>query len=349
MFMMGEIALAPRQLEGEIGWYLGATPTRIAERFATGNHPIVLSGGGGAEQARRLRVAGYDGEVLVDPREYEELPPVTDDRLFDSPIDWEQIQVGAGVSMLLSPGRYVPEGDRAALEGAVATEVEWAAARTGAAAQVAIHWSWLTGTSSDVLRSVLAGAGPTVLLLADSNDPLSKRGAVEGLAAVLSENPNVAVHRCDLGALGAVALGAPMSTIGITASVRHVVPVGKKGGGIPNDRSPSVFDSATLCWLKGSKLGGTGSKSPTCDLDGCDGRPLSRFFAPETAADAVEHNRHAVEAVAGTVLGAATEVRLNIFRDMCAAAEVAAAELQQLLRQEVAVSPQRAAWATLWI
>ena len=59
-----------------------------------------------------------------------------------------------------------------------------------------------------------------------------------------------------------------------------------------------------------------------CELPGCDGQPLSRFWQPDTSADAMIDNRHAVEAVVGEVLSA--DSRFVKFQDMCAAAEQAA-------------------------
>lgn len=345
---MGGVALAPRQLIGEIGWHLGAVTPVVAASYANGGLPIIVSDAGGAESARRLRAGGYDGELLVDPRRYERSDPTTDGQLFELRVDWEALQRRAGATALLSPGKYVPPGDAVTLAAAVDAEAEWVSTRPGATIQIAVHWRWLIGADRRELARRLQGVGRAALLLADSNDPLSKVGAVEGLAELVVENQNLGVHRCDLGAMGVVALGGGPSFIGINASLRHVVPPGKNAGGIPNDRSTPVFDRRTMYWLKGSKLRGTGTKSPTCDLDSCGGQPLSRFDTPEMNAAAVEHNRHAVEATVRELLQTSPEARFDVFRTMCVEAEVAAAELQLALRQEIAISPQRAAWAQLW-
>lgn len=345
---MGQVAVAPRQLTGEVGWHLGPVKPAVAAAYAAGGLPIIVSDVAGAESARGLRAAGYDGELLVDPRRYERSEPDIDGQLFDMPPDWEGIQRRAGATGLLSPGKYVPASDSVTLAMAVDAEAEWASSRPTTTIQIAVHWRWLAGDDRSELAARLAGVGRVALLLADSNDPLARAGAVEGLAELVADNPNIGVHRCDLGAMGVVAVGGGPSFIGVNASLRHVVPLDKTAGGIPNDRTTPVFDRGTMFWIKGSKLRGAGSSSPTCELGACEGRPLSRFDTPEMNAEAVEHNRHAVESTVNELLGASPGGRLELFRTMCQEGEVAAAALQLALRQEIAVSPQRAAWARLW-
>lgn len=313
---------------------------------------VVLSGVNGLRVARQLRAADYTTDLRVDPLGYEKKPPNEDGVLFRLEPDWVGMQRTAGVTEILSPGVYVPEGDSSLLAAALEGQQEWAANAAGATLQIAIHWRWLVDGCAELLAALKNVEARVALLLADSNDPLSKAGAVEGLASVVSAHPDIALHRCDLGGLGAVALGSRHGVIGIGTSLRHVVPPNKNAGGRPGDRSPSVFIPELFSFLKGSRLAGLAASDPkgrfSCDLPGCDGRPYRNFYDPSSKDLALVHNQHAVEKVVAEVLGeASTASRFAKFRELCENATVRASELSGELRQDVTVSPQLTAWATL--
>ena len=102
---MAGVVVLPRQLTGEVGWYVGHADNKLAAVFAQGDLPIVLSGGAGAETGRRLRAEGFSGELLIDPCEYESPPaPSNGVVLFDAAIDWEYLQRIGGATALLSQG-----------------------------------------------------------------------------------------------------------------------------------------------------------------------------------------------------------------------------------------------------
>lgn len=334
-----------------MSWHLGASSIGQALRFSKGPMAVVLSGTAGLRVARQLRAAGHPSDLRVDPLGYLTAPPDDEGTLFRFEPDWATMQREAGVTEVLSPGVYVPEADRSLLIAALEGQQEWAQRAGDATIQVALHWRWLVDGIADLLSALGDVEARVALLLADSNDPLGKAGAVEGLARVASAHPSVALHRCDLGGLGLVALGGRHGVIGIGTSQRHVVPPGKKAGGVPGDRSPSIFIPELLGWLKGTRLAGLAAGDTkgrfTCDLPGCDGRPYRNFYDPLSKDAAVVHNQHAVEAVVSEVLSASPTEKLATFRGLCESAIVAAAVLSGELRQDITVSPQLEAWARL--
>lgn len=340
-----------RQRRGTLSWHLGASSVDQAIRFSSGPMSVVLSGTEGLRVARQLRAANYTTDLRVDPLGYETKPPSEEGALFRLEADWAEMQREAGVTELLSPGVYVPEGDADLLAAALEGQQEWAAGAVGATLQIAIHWRWLADDCEALIAALDNTDSKVALLLADSNDPLSKAGAVEGLASVVAAHPDIALHRCDLGGLGAVALGGRHGVVGIGTSLRHVVPPDKKAGGRPGDRSPSVFIPELLSFLKGSRLAGLAASDSkgrfSCELPGCDGRPYRTFRDPASETDALVHNQHSVEQVVAKVLAEGSGRRFAMFRELCENAIVAASQLSGELHQDVAVSPQLASWATL--
>jgi hypothetical protein len=337
---------------GVLSWQLGATTTPDdAMQFATGGMSLVLTGAGGAETARRLRQAGVDCEVRVDPAGYASKPPSEEASLFPNHVDWADLQRRAGVTVPLSPGVYVGPDNESHLQAALEGQQRWAVNVPGATLQIALHWSWLVTGRRALDRALNAVDSPVAILLADANDPLSKSGAVAGLAQLVDAHPDLSTHRCDLGALGHVALGGRHGAIGVSTTLRHLVPPDKGAGGRPGDRSPSVLLPELLSWLKGSRLAGLAAGDPTgrfrCDLPGCDGRPYREFRDPLMKAAAVVHNRHTLEAIARQILAEAPEDRFSRFQERCAGAVAGAVELSGMLRQDIQASPQLIAWTTL--
>jgi len=340
-----------RQKRSTLSWQLGASSVDQAVRFSSGPMSVVLSGTDGLRVGRQLRAANFTTDLRVDPLGYETKPPREEGALFRLEADWAKMQRDAGVTELLSPGVYVPEGDPGLLAAALAGQEEWAANAGGATLQIAIHWRWLVDGCGALIAALDDTDSRVALLLADSNDPLSKAGAVEGLASVVAAHPNIALHRCDLGGLGAVALGARHGVIGVGTTLRHVVPPDKNAGGRPGDRSPSVFIPDLLSFLKGTRLAGLAAGDRegrfSCELPGCDGRPYRTFRDPASKADALVHNQHAVEQIVAKVLDVSATRRFALFRELCENAIVAAAELSGELRQDVTVSSQLTSWTAL--
>jgi hypothetical protein len=130
---------------------------------------------------------------------------------------------------------------------------------------------------------------PVALMLGDPTDPLGSQAAVEGLVAMVTALDSVALMRSDLSAIGAVARGALMGSIGTLTSCRNFVQPTKRAGGVPDDKTPSVLVEAIASYVRGSKLeyveGDRGIL--TCQCPVCDGRSLTRFG--ESLSDGEKH------------------------------------------------------------
>src|SRR5206468_1530692 len=91
-----------------------------------------------------------------------------------------------------------------------------------------------------LVRSLSAHPCPIGLVLADPTNPLDRPGSVEGLLQLLGAIPSIGLLRTDLSGVAAVANGAWFGAIGTTSSSRHLVPPGRRPGGVWGDPSPSV-------------------------------------------------------------------------------------------------------------
>lgn len=342
---MGGVPASSTVLTGEVAWYLsgGLTDDQCLS-FARATGAAVVRGPGGVRTGNKLRRAGFEGRLWLDPAAYERPAEPRIDLFGDH---WQQIQLELGVETPISPGTYVAKSDAAGLGAALDVEGEWAEA-VGGRLSLALHASWLTQGIGVLTERLVATDLPIALAFADRNDPLGRRGAVTGLSHLVRSVRDLAILRCDLGALGAVAHGASLGAIGTSATVRHVVPPGSTAGGVPRDKSPSVFLAHLLDFKLGSHLDEFPREaSPVCDLACCRGAALRRFNGEHSTHEARTHNMLAIAAVARKVLAADSERRPAVFRAMCVDAEHAVEELAIAARRPMDVRPQVKAWSTL--
>jgi hypothetical protein len=121
---------------------------------------------------------------------------------------------------------------------------------------LALQRRWFAQDREALVDAIAASDVPVAIIPADRNDPFESFTAVRGLIEfVRAVGSRRAVLRSDVAAIGALAHGAALGAIGTHPSVRHTVPPGMSGGGVPDDRTPSVFVACRIC----------------------DGRTLSRF------------------------------------------------------------------------
>ena len=265
---------------------------------------------------------------MLDPATYEaanhpdgRMPmlPFTDDPSMDA---WLDRQRSTGVGQLLAPGVWVPRGDLSV----VAEHLERVAGfdeQSPVAAVLALESRWLTDGVDSLLDVIGSTDLPIAIVLGDSNDPLERTGSVKGLIALAHTlGSRLIVLRCDLGAIGAVACGAGLGSVGTSSTVRHVVPPGKAAGGSRTDDSPSVLVREHLAFRRGSLLEqsrGMGLRFP-CPCEVCHGRPLDRLVDSSWADEAAEHSWLQVQAIAEGVLDAPVPSRLRAWRHDCAKA-----------------------------
>lgn len=344
---MAEVSSIMRTRTGDVVWYVsGSLSTLEAHLHAEATDGVVVRGDGGLQVAARLRQLGWTGRLWIDPATYERSSSHSDLTLFGD--RWAVMQDELTVTERISPGSYVASGDRRGLRGAIARETRWLEEVGGGRLSLALHSGWLTADTEVVVSELAKQDLPIALALADSNDPLGHAGAVGGFVTLTRELQNLMLLRGDLGALGAVAHGARQGAIGTSTAVRHVVPPGKFGGGVPGDRTPSVFLRTLLGFRLGSFLDQLPREAvPTCDLGCCLGARLSRFNDERMGAEARVHNLLAIQAVIDAVLDRPAPEQADIFRSMCQQAVYETEALESVARRRITPSRQLVAWASL--
>jgi hypothetical protein len=279
--------------------------------------------------AAQLRRDGYDGPLVIDPARYDkDAPPYEQLPLVGVLQDWVDRQAQLGPAAYLSPSPYLDDGDLGGLQAAIDEGVEFCqlASVAGHSAPsflaVPVAKRWLTTDLDQLVTRLADAAVPVAVMLADPTDPLDSRGAVDGLVALVTSLDTVVVMRSDLSAIGAVAWGALMGSIGTLTSCRHFVQPNRRAGGVSGDKTPSVLVETIASYVRGSKLEyleGDGGLL-TCHCSACDGRSLTRFGQAEYAPEAFFHNQHAWQTIAGRVLEEAGPARPAAWRTVCARA-----------------------------
>ncbi|MDX6296469.1 MAG: hypothetical protein QOI51_326 [Nocardioidaceae bacterium] len=329
-----------------VSWYVGGDPDAEAHEFAASSGGVVLARNAGFSAGRRLRRMGWKGRLWLDPDTSKDVEPPS---LFPNQRDWAELQREVGVDTLFTPGGWLTACDIPAMWAAIDRQAEWARKEGGAVVNLVAHWTWLT-TGLDALVSRLSelDGAPVAIAFEDRGDPLARRGAVAGLIRLARSIPNLAVLRCDVGAIGAVANGAAHGSVGRTTTLRHV---STGAGGTRGPRYPSVFWPATMDWYLGPKLHRYATWDTQgalrCDLAGCDGRDLGRFGRVEDAAEARQHNRHALAALVAEVLKPSPGRRAGEFAQRCRDATKRSMELATAFKApDLRPSPQIEAWST---
>ena len=341
---MATVRVAPDVQVSAVTWYLsGGLSDAEQLEHARATNGAVLRGDQGHRVGVKLRKAGFDGRLWLDATAWERSgDPPPDTLLGDR---WRRLQEELGVEEVLSPGSFVAGSDLSELSTALEAEGAWVATN-GGRLSLTLGASWLTSGLPHLILWLGDVEAPLALAFADPNDPLGHPGAVHGLVELLRSVDDVAILRCDLGAVGAVAHGASMGAIGTSTTVRHAVPPGRNAGGRRNDPSPSVFVTKLLDFRRGSLLEEFPREaSPTCELVCCQGQQLRRFNGKHAGAEARRHNRIAIGDVIGRIVQTPPELRAEAFKAMCAAAEYAVAELASAARRPLKLRPQIKAWA----
>jgi hypothetical protein len=346
------------QLNTQVLAYVGSgTEPHACAAMATAAGGLVVRGMQGASLATKVRKHGYTGPLLVDPACYEHEPfhPATyAGSLFGLDEHWLAVQQEQRVAAYFSPSEYVPSGDRRQLKSVLEAGQRFSARtvtgshRAPAFVALPADRRWLTHDLDYFTRAVAAIDEPIALILAHPDDPLGSKPAVEALVHLLRQVPAIALLRTDLAGLGALSVGAIFAGIGITTSLRHLVPFGVPAGGTRGDRSPRVLVPPLLAYKKGSWLAqledDDGILDCTCGI--CASRTLRRFDDPALATEAHRHSVLSWRGIADRLLAVHSDQRPGAWAAMCSAAVDMHEELGDLTGIPMSAPDYLKAWAT---
>jgi hypothetical protein len=234
--------------------YLGGS-TKIADLRA------VVHGYGYAAVPglKGMKLARQAERTLADPAQYAPGPAdvAEPQRGLFGYDEWLERQKQAQVPVILTDSPRIGKRDRQALRMALG---RWPAVACPSLAVLPIEPWWLKEGLPCLIEEVKLAQRPVALVLLHRYNALDEARAVAGLVAFMAavDGLPVALMRCDVSAVGAVAYGAFAGFIGLSASNRHgPVPLGKpkrNSGSDDPDHSPSVFVPALHDYVKASKL-----------------------------------------------------------------------------------------------
>lgn len=330
----------------------GKLAVESAERLARLADGLIVRGKSGAKVAHALRDSVSDIDVIFDPARYERKPSAQLS-LMGAKSDEVSRQAGLQVAAFLSPSHFVPDGNQAGLDKVLEEGHEFceSAATSGhlvpSLIVLPISKYWLVDGLDSIASSVSAVPDRIALVLGDRNDPLDSHQAVRGLIRLVDSHSRLSLLRSDLAALGAMACGAEIGAIGTGTSVRHFVQPGLKGGGVPDDKTPSAFVPTLWTYVKGSKLGQATSDNGLlrCPCSVCEGRSLTRFADERLISEAHDHSVESWYQLGQWMLGMSIKQRRNAWRSGCQEAVEAHAELSARSGVLFEAPGQLKAWA----
>lgn len=342
----------PRIAESIFVYSGGKLAVESAERLARMADGLIVRGKSGAKVAHALRQSGSDIDVIFDPARYER-EPSTQLSLIGAENAEISRQAGLHVAAFLSPSHFVPDGDQAALEKVLEEGHDFCEAVTTSGHRapslivLPVSKYWLTDGLDSLASSVAPVSDRIALVLGDRNDPLDSHQAVRGLIRLVHTHPRLSLLRSDLAALGAMACGAEAGAIGTGTSVRHFVQPGLKGGGVPDDKTPSAFVPTLWTYVKGSKLGQATSDNGLlrCPCSVCEGKSLTRFADERLISEAHDHSVESWYRLGQWMLGMTVKQRRNAWRSGCQEAVEAHDELSARSGVLFEAPGQLKAWA----
>jgi len=342
-----------RPLSMPVVWYPSTSLTEDeCTTLAANAGGIVVHGKSGADMGVRLRKHGYSGWLVLDPAMGKAVAVAPPANLFGV-CEWLEREQSAGVTEFLSPGEFVPAGDRATLTRVIAEQATWVAGAPGVGRiNLYLDARWLRN-AQDVITALRtdADAGMRVALaFGHRADPLAAVGAVKGYVHLLHGLGDVAVLRSDLGAVGGSVHGASWTAIGTGTSTRHFqIPGGKKNTGAPGDKTPSAIMRDLLGFKLGSSLMSLPNNLvPVCHLSCCGGQPLSRFNSEQWSAQVRDHNQVTVNAIVAHLRSMPARRRRTEWKSMCQAAVAYGTHLAGRTHDpRFEATPQIKQWATL--
>lgn len=215
-------------------------------------------------------------------------------------------------------------------------------------AVIAVAQRWLTRPAArQALLSALESIGaPIGLMVGKHMDPLDDARAVEGIVEVAQRISDVALLRCDHGALGGYAFGAIGGSIGVGTSTRHYVPIGERSYKDLGDPTPRLLVPSLLQWWKGSKLayyeGDPLFNCVPCAI--CEGASLARFQDESLKMEAAAHSVEVWSAIGEQLVASEPDRRPDAWIGLCKRAYDRLAELEDRHGRLHPASKQLKAW-----
>lgn len=239
-----------------------------------------------------------------------------------------------GADVVFTPSGFVRVGDSPALAAVI--EAGNSAGNPRVVTTVAVPQEWLTRTHRPrLLRELRRSARPVALVVIGQLDPYEDPEVAQGLLDVLDACPGkIFHHRTDITAIETVGRGGLAASIGVTTSLRHTIPPGRraqKRRRRARARRPlHVFvpgigefrDIAELeTWF--------GDDAPECALVGCCARPLTSFSHGSGDAEVLAvHNVRGWLSLAEELIACQPGNRRNWLRQHHLQVETAYAELR---------------------
>jgi hypothetical protein len=250
-----------------------------------------------------LRSEGWERPLIVDPDIY--FDPRSQLSLFRPFEQDTAIQAQLGVSFFVSPSSAVPRDD-GALRAIFASGRTFSdeAARSGhhaaAFTTVVLSSYWLGKRLPRLVAMIAEHPLPLAFVPGSPFDLFATQEHVEALlACIRAATGEVALLRCDLSGIGAVANGAALAAIGSSTAVRHLflpmkkskTPKTKRGDGA-DGRGCALLVPALVSYQFAAELAYIPPNDPVqqCPCSVCGGRSLDRFNQPGLVAEADLHS-----------------------------------------------------------
>ena len=187
-----------------------------------------------------------------------------------------------GADVVFTPSGLIHVGDSRALAAVIEAGNDTGNPRV--VTTVAVPQEWLTRTHRPrLLRELQHSIRPVALVVIGQLDPYEDPEVTQGLLDVLDAYPGkIFHHRTDMTAIETLGRGGLAASIGVTTSLRHTIPPGRRAQKRRRPARPRrplhVFVPGISEFRDIAELEGWfGDDAPACTLAGCCTRPLTGF------------------------------------------------------------------------
>jgi hypothetical protein len=194
---------------------------------------------------------------------------------------------GWGADVVFAPAGLIRAGDSQSLAAVITAGND--AGSPAVVTTAAVPQDWLTGARrGGLVQELRRSTRPVALVVVGQLDPYENPEVAQGLLEVLDScRGQVFLHRTDMTAIEVLGRDGLGASIGVTASLRHTVPPGRRAQKRRRPRRPRralhVFVPGISEFRDVAELEGWfGDDAPECALAGCCGRPLTSFSPDPT-------------------------------------------------------------------